>query len=212
MSGQDDELRSFVRRAIEGGSTRPQIRESLAAAGWDEAQTNRALEAWAEVPGPLAVPRPRAQLTARDAFLYLVLFASLYLTAWHFGVLLFSLIDILVPDPEDARWVWSDRDELIRWSIAALIVAVPLYIALTVKMAREMAADPLRRRSPVWQWLGYMTMFLAALIVIAVLVTTIYSLLDGALTLRFVLKLVTVAGIAGAVFGYYRTALRAGPG
>lgn len=212
MSGQNDELRDHVGRAIEAGLARSEIRARLATAGWEEAQINRALEAWADLPGPVAVPRPRAQLDAREAFLYLVLFAALYLTAWHFGVLVFSLIDILVPDPGESRWFWADRGESIRWSIAALIVGVPLYVALTVKMAREMAADPLRRLSPVRQWLGYMTMFLAALIVIGALVTTIYSLLDGALTLRFVLKIITVAGIAGAVFGHYRRALRAGSG
>lgn len=210
MIGQTEELRDYVRRAIEAGRTRAEIRDSLAAAGWDEPQIARALDAWAELPGAVAVPRPRAQLSARDAFLYLTLFAALYLTAWHLGALVFDLIEIAVPDPLESRG-WNWRGDSIRWSIAALLVGAPLYTWLTLKMEREMQADPVRRQSPVRQWLGHMTMFVAALIVIGAMVTTIYSLLDGELTLRFVLKVLTVAGIAAAIFGYYRAELRTGP-
>ncbi len=211
MTNQSEELRDYVRRAIEAGRTRADIRDGLAAAGWDEAQVTRALDAWADVPGTLAVPRPRQQVSAREAFLYLLLFAALYLTAWHLGALVFDLVDIAVPDPLE-RPGWSGRGDSIRWSVAALLVGAPLYTWLTLKMEREMAADPVRRQSPVRQWLGHMTMFLAALVVIGALVTTIYNLLDGELTLRFALKVLTVAGIASAVFGYYRAELRtAGP-
>lgn len=212
MTSQSDELRAYVRRAIETGRTRDEIRASLADAGWDEARIARALEAWADVPGALAVPRPRAELTAREAFLYLVLFAALYLTAWHLGALLFELIEIAVSDPLDPDWRWRGHGASIRWSVATLIVSAPLYAWLTVRMAREIAADPVRRHSPVRQWLGHMTMFLAALVVIGALVSVIYNLLDGALTLRFALKVLTVAGIAAAVFGYYRAELRTEPG
>lgn len=211
MPSQTEELRAYVRRAIEAGRTRAEIRDSLAAAGWDEPQVARALEAWADVPGPLAVPRPHAQLNAREAFLYLTLFAALYLTAWHLGALLFDLIDIALPDPLERDHSWAWRGDSIRWSVAALMVGAPLYAWLTLKMEREMAADPVRRHSPVRQWLGHMTMFIAALAVIGALVTTIYNLLDGALAPRFGLKVLTVAGIAAVIFGYYRAELRPGP-
>lgn len=211
MPSQSEELRAYVRRAIEAGRTRAEIRDSLAAAGWEEAQIARALDAWAEVPGPLAVPRPHAQLSAREAFRYLLMFAALYLTAWHLGVLLFNLIEIAIPDPLDRDWRWLGRGDSIRWSVAALLVAAPLYTWLTLRTEHEMAADPVRRQSPVRQWLGHLTLFVAALIVIGALVTTIYNLLDGELTLRFALKVLTVAGIAGVIFGYYRAELRPEP-
>jgi hypothetical protein len=211
MIGQSDELRAYVRRAIEAGRTRGEIRDSLSAAGWGQAQIGRALEAWADVPGALAIPRPRPELTARDAFLYLLLFASLYLTAWHLGALVFQLIEIAVPDPLEREWRWTGRGDSIRWSVAALLVGAPLFTWLTLKLERETRADPVRRQSPVRQWLGHMTMFVAALVVIGALVTTIYNLLDGELTLRFALKVVTVTGIASVIFAYYRGELKADP-
>src|SRR5690625_1649109 len=104
MASQTDELRAHVRRALEAGQKRDEIRANLAAAGWGETQIRRALDAWADSPGPLAVPRPRAELSAREAFLYLVMFAALYLTAWYLGALLFELIEIAVPDPVEGPW------------------------------------------------------------------------------------------------------------
>lgn len=207
MLGQGDELRDHVRRAIEAGRGRAEIRESLVAAGWDAPQIARAMDAWADVPGSLAVPRPRPQLSAREAFLYLLLFASLYLTAWHLGALIFDLIELALPDPVEARYSgW--RADSIRWSVAALLVGAPLYAGLTLRMEREMRADPVRRQSPVRQWLGHMTLFVAALVVIGALVRTIYGLLAGDLTGAFILKILTVAGIAAVIFGYYRAQLR----
>lgn len=211
MASQTDELRAHVRRALEAGQKRDEIRANLAAAGWGETQIRRALDAWADSPGPLPVPRPRAELSAREAFLYLVMFAALYLTAWYLGALLFELIEIAVPDPLEGRWRAESRGSSIRWSIASLVVGAPLYIGLAIKLAREMEADPVRRQSPVRQWLGHITLFIAALIVIGSLVTVIYSLLDGALTLRFALKTLVVAGIAGLIFGYYRADLGSDP-
>lgn len=211
MASEIEELRGYVRRAIETGQPRDRIHATLLRAGWSEAQALRALESWAELPGPLAVPRPRAQVSAREAFLYLTLFAALYLTAWYLGALVFDLIEIAVPDPAEAGWRDLARGGSIRWAVAALVVAVPLYLSLTRKMNREMAADPVRRHSSVRQWLGHMTLFIAALVVIGALMTTVYNLLAGELTLRFVLKVLTVTGIAAAIFGYYRADLRTEP-
>ena len=55
--------------------------QALLAAGWSAEQKRGVLEGWAEVGFALPVPRPRASLSAREAFLYLVLFATLAQTA-----------------------------------------------------------------------------------------------------------------------------------
>src|SRR3546814_11633295 len=78
MAAGVQELDTFVREALMRGQSREAIAQVLAAAGWAEAQTRDVLSAYAEVDFPVPVPRPRASLSAREAFLYLVLFASLY--------------------------------------------------------------------------------------------------------------------------------------
>ena len=204
-----EEARAYVHRALEVGRPPEAIRADLAAAGWSEPQIGRALEAWEPGPDGLAVPRPRLQLSARDAFLYLTLFAALYISAWHFGALMFDLIELALPDPADRPQEW--RADSVRFSVASLIVAFPVFLALTVKLGREVARDPVRRDSAVRQWLGHLTMFLAVIVLIGATISVIYGLLRGDLTAHFVLKVATVAGIAAAVFGWFRMQLRPVP-
>ena len=52
-------------------------------------------------------------------------------------------------------------------------------------------------------------LFIGAMTLIGDVITLIYNFLGGELTTRFVLKVVTVAVIAGAVIAYYFADLRA---
>ena len=91
----------------------------------------------------------------------------------------------------------------MRWSIASLIVAVPVFLFLSWLTSREVQRDSARRGSAVRHWLTYLTLFVAAGVLIGDVITLIYNGLGGELTARLVLKGLTVGGIAGAVFGYY---------
>lgn len=203
MASSTAELREFVRAALEKGQSREATRNALLEAGWPASQVDTALGAFAEVPFAVPVPRPGRLISAREAFIYLTLFTTLYLTAYYLGSLLFALIDIWVPDAAEraGRGEWHERR--IRWAIAALIVAAPVYIWLNARLARGMRTDPAVRHSAVREWLTYLTLFGAAVIILVDLIWLIFSFLDGALTLRFGLKLAVVAVIAGGVFGYY---------
>ena len=56
--------------------------------------------------------------------------------------------------------------------------------------------------------LEYMTLFVAAGVIIGDVVTLIYNLLGGEITIRFMLKVLVVAFIAGSVFWYYLPDIR----
>ena len=155
----------------------------------------------------MPVPRPRASLSAREAFLYLVLFATLYYTAWHLGSLLFDLINHALPDPAAARG-YDYFGASMRWSVASLLIAFPVFAFVANHLAKELRAHPIKRLSPVRRWLTYLTLYLAAIALICDLTTLVYNLLGGELSLRFVLKVLVVAAIAGSVFGYYLHDLR----
>lgn len=103
-------LELFVREALASGTARAEIEAVLADAGWPPEQVRSALDAYADIGFAVPVPRPRPYLSAREAFLYLLLFATLYLTAWHLGSLLFDLIDRALPDPADQP-SWSTIGE-----------------------------------------------------------------------------------------------------
>src|SRR5690242_15968596 len=74
MAQTSPELELFVREALLRGQSRDAIRQALAAAGWSEDQTRGVLDGYADVAFPVPVPKPRASLSAREAFQYLVLF------------------------------------------------------------------------------------------------------------------------------------------
>ncbi|TCV97207.1 hypothetical protein EC912_101202 [Luteibacter rhizovicinus] len=203
-SGQDLEL--FVRDALIGGHSRSEIDKALTDAGWAPEQAHAALAAYADTTFAVPVPRPRPYLSAREAFLYLVLFTTLYISAYHLGALCFELIDRAFPDPVTNYFtLFGNR---IRWSAASIIIAFPVYLFLSRKIGRELAEQPVKRQSSVRRWLTYLTLFVAAVILICDLITLVDNVLGGELTLRFILKVVVAAAIATTVFAYYLWDLR----
>jgi hypothetical protein len=202
-----DELLGFVRDALARGLSRSQIDEVLRQAGWNSAQVTAALAAFAAVDFPVPVPRPRPSLSARDAFLYLLLFTGLYVVAFNLGGLTFQLINLMLPDaasPVPGSYVADS----IRWSISSLIVALPLFLYMSRLTNQAVRRDPNTRISPMRRWLTYMTLFIAACVLIGDCVSLIYNVLGGELTARFALKALTVGVIAATVFWYYLSDLR----
>lgn len=202
MAAADEELLGFVYKALDRGSSRSEIRAVLTSAGWPGDDIDKALAAYAEVDFPIPVPRPRPYLSARDAFIYLVIFTTLAVSAFHFGSLLFELIERAFPDPLDEHAAGYSV-HTVRRAIAALVVAFPIYVLLSYRVNAAMREDPTKRASKIRKWLTYMTLFIAAAVLVGDLSAVIYSLLSGELTVRFILKALTVVLIAGAIFGYY---------
>ena len=53
-----------------------------------------------------------------------------------------------------------------------------------------------------------MTLFVASCVLIGSVSAVVYNFLDGAVTVRFVLKVLTVGAIAGSAFAHYLRDLR----
>ena len=96
----------------------------------------------------------------------------------------------------------------MRFSVASLVVAFPVYLFVARLLSRELARNPVKRLSAVRRWLTYLTLFLAVTAIVCDLIALVHSLLCGDLTLRFVLKVLVVGAIAGAIFGFYLADLR----
>lgn len=208
MAAATRELELFVREALAGGASKDEVAAVLAAAAWPAEQVRSALDAYADVPFRVPVPKPQPYLSAREAFLYLVLFASLYVAAWHLGSLLFDLVNHAFPDPADPQYVVQGFGSSIRWSTASVIIAFPVFLFVARHLARELARSPVKRLSAVRRWLTYLTLFLAAVVLVGDMITLVYNLLGGELSVRFVLKVLVAAAIAGSIFGWYLTDLR----
>ena len=195
------DLRAFIKESLERGHERETIREVLLEAGWQEGEIRNGLAGFAALDFPVAVPRPALNLYAREAFLYLVSFIALYVSAISFGLLVFGLIDYAFPDALDYREGYPSGEAAT--AIASVIVAFPLYLFLARWLGRQAAEDPERRQSLVRRWLTYITLVVAAGFILGDLIALLANVLGGDPTLRFALKAVAILAITGCIFGYY---------
>jgi hypothetical protein len=195
----DSNLQSFVREALGRGLSRAAIREQLSAAGWRASEADAALAAYAESDFPVPVPKRRPYLPARVAFLHLVLFATLYTSAYNVGALLFLLLERWLPDAARP----GGEIGAVRGSVAGIVIAFPLFMLVGWLIARSFAREPEQRGSAVRKWLTYVTLFIASLVLIGDLIFLINTLLSGELPPRVLLKVAVVFLIAGVVFWHY---------
>ena len=202
------ELQQFVRDALSRGLGRTAIREQLLRAGWRSEEVESALGAFAEADFPVPVPRRRPYLSAREAFLYLVLFATLYIFAFHAGLVLFAVLDRTLPDAAQAGRLARLAIQSVRNGTAGLVIAFPIFLFVSTLIGRALAREPEKRGSKVRKWLTYVTLFAAALVLIGDLTFLVQRLLAGELPARVLLKTLVVFVIAGAVFGHYLADLR----
>jgi uncharacterized protein DUF5671 len=202
-----DELITFVKDALGRGIARADVEQVLRRAGWSAEQVAGALAAFADVDFAVPVPRPRPYVSAREAFMYVVMFMTLYTTAWSLGNLVFEFIDRAFPDPAMRRSTEFSL-AVIRWSVSSLVVACPVFLYVGSLVARSIRRDPTKRASKIRRNLTYVTLFVASCMLLGDVTTLVYNLLGGELTVRFVLKALTVGLIAGAAFVYYLTGLR----
>lgn len=205
-----ENLLQFVKDALARGIPRADVEAALLAAGWEREQVAAGLASFADSSFPLPVPRPTPYVNARDAFIYLLLFTTLYLTAYHLGTLIIKFITLAFPDPAAPAWVEASTAirRSMRWSVSSIIVAFPIFLYLSTLTNKEVRHDPAKRASKVRRQLTYLTLFVAAAFIIGDLIAFLNDLLAGELTVRFVLKVLTVAIIAASLFLYYLRDLR----
>ena len=201
-----EELLDFTRDALKCGKDRSDIAATLLQAGWRKADVNAALDGFADIAYPIPVPKPRPYLSAKDVFLYLLLFSALYATAWHLGDLLFNLIDRGIPDATVTRRTMGT--DSIRRNAAFLIVFFPVFLGLFTWINRQIAADPTRQASRPRKWLTYLTLFGTALTLLVDTSILVYKFLGGELSLRIGLKLAVVAAISSGILWYFMREMR----
>jgi hypothetical protein len=192
-------LDMFVRDALNRGESRERIGAALVSAGWTRREVEDALSGWLATDLGVAAPKPKPYVSAREAFLYLVLFLLLGVVAWNLGSLLFALIDVAVADVLDA----SSRHAQIRGAMSGLVVGTPLFAWLARHIYNQRRVNPAMQRSRVRKWLTYVTLVIAACVLIGDAIGIVYNFLSGELSTRLGLKLLVVAAIAGGIFAFF---------
>lgn len=203
----DVELRNFVRDALRHGISRGAIDEVLQHAGWSSKQIRTALDAFAEPDFEIPVPKPRPYRDARETFMHLALFTMLYVTAFSVASLIFRLID---QSYADAAMQAVPIKQLLRFPLSCLTFTMPVLLYVSYLIRRDTRLDPTRRINETRRQLTYITLFVAAAILIVTLTIVVYSYLGDELTPILFRKVSATAGIAVTIFAFYMRDLRIG--
>lgn len=142
----------------------------------------------------------------RDFFLYLLAIITLFTCVWSFIALLFEYINEALPDmaasPNGADFYQ------IRISVSILLIMFPVYLGLTWFLRKDIIKNPEKRQFGGRKFFLNLTLFVAALTLIIDLITLVNRFLEGALTMHFFLKTLSVLVVAGSVLAYYFWDLR----
>ena len=206
---RDNRIEEFIQKSLDAGIPVPSFVGLLTARGWTEKQAYSALaDHYQRQTGIEVPPRPNSGASARDAFFYLLIFATLSVWTLSLGCLAFSLIDRWLADPLFRGYGETFSTYTVTMSLAAVIVAFPLYLLVSRVVLREAAADPDKLESGIRKWLTYMALVIAASVFMGDLITALAYLLRGELTSRFLAKSFVVLGLSSGVFLYYFGGLR----
>jgi len=204
----NNDLQLFVKEGLEKGLSREKLAKALGSAGWPADEVKTAIDSYADIDFPIAVPKRKPYLSAREAFMYLVMFLTLYISSISLGTDLFQFVNRWLPDAVEYSYIYESTTAIIRSATAALIITFPIFFWMSRMLRQAIARDPEKRSSKVRKWLTYLTLFIAASIIIGDLITLVTYFLNGEITTRFLLKVIIVLVIAGSIFGYYLWDLR----
>jgi len=205
----DPRIAVLIEKALDAGIPQEALVGVLTAHGWPEREVYEALAQHYERVTGIAIPhRTGAGASAKEAFFYLLLFATLATWTTAFAYLAFALTDRWFANPLFNGYQQAWDTYTITSCLASLIVAFPLYLLISRAVIREAAADPGKLDSPVRKWLTYMALVIAAGFFMGDLITALAYLLRGELTSRFLAKSLVVLALSGSVFFYYFGGLR----
>jgi hypothetical protein len=205
----EPKIAEFIEKALAAGIPQESLVGVLTARGWTEKEVYDALaEHYQRLTGVEIPHRGGAGASAKEAFFYLLIFSTLATWTIGFGCLAFALIDRWLADPLFSGYQQPFDTYTITSSLAALIVAFPLYLLISRSVVRETAAYPEKLDSSIRKWLTYMALVIAASVFMGDLIAALAYLLRGELTSRFLAKSFVVLALSGAVFFYYFGGLR----
>lgn len=139
---------------------------------------------------------------AKITFFYLLSLFGLAFAAISSGMILFQVINKLIPDvvgTYDGRF----STNALRFAISAVIVATPVYYWMTSLIQKSLRIEELDKESQLRKWMTYIIIFIASVVIIVSLIGVINNYLSGDLTSKVGLKLLTTILISGAVLSYY---------
>jgi len=140
--------------------------------------------------------------SAKFAFFYLLSLVALVFIALPVGMILFQIINKYIPDPI-SPFGQSFSSDLLRFAIAALIVATPVFFLISRQIYKNLFQGVLAKDAGVRKSLTYFILLVSSLIMLGWFISVINNYLGGELTIKSILKALAAVGIAAVVFTFY---------
>ncbi len=144
---------------------------------------------------------PAHHNSPKYAFLYLLSFGTLNIIAFAVGSIFFSLIEKYIGTPNVYYGYFSPST--VKFGIASLLVGSPVYYLTTHFIRKGLINGDISLRAGLRRWLTYLLLLSAILTIIGSLIGVIFNFLNGDMTAKFTLQMLTVIAIAGIILGYY---------
>ncbi len=211
MSNQ--ELINYIKEALSKGSTKLQITPALLNSGWQQTDIDLAFSSL-DNPGLLVPPPPLPKHIADsdsntsmwDSFEHILLFISLYVMTTAIALVLNYFVDKLIPTPTTVN-LYSINDTfsrtIVNGYLAALIVSTPIFSFLFLKIQKRTFTNPQIRALKARKILIYITLVGTFIIMLSQIISTVYSLLNGNISLNFLCHFLVTIGVSGIIFVYY---------
>lgn len=203
-------LVSYIGERVRAGASKQAITEQLTAVGWTEDDADAAyaaalVAAGVPVPQSSTAGQHLTKASTMDVVLNLFSFILLGVVVAALGTLYFAVINYYFPDPLYAYsyYAMSATSSAVHYAIAALIIAFPAYYFVVRFWFKRFRDDIAKMESGLTKWVTYLVLLVASVTIIGDLIVALFTFFQGEISIRFVLKAVTILGIAGAVFGFY---------
>lgn len=211
----NNSLTDYIRNKQAENKPENEIRDNLAQAGWDIKLIDdgfRSIQTGENsIPTPPSdVPRPITGYSNMwDAFEHILMFISLYFMSTAFAMLLHQFTDKWapgIPNTESFYGYFSMSyysDWVLKSSLACLIVTFPLFAYFHLDINRRTLKNAFLRSIRIRKQLIYFTLIITFLILVKKVIETIFNLLNGDVSLNFILHLLITVGVSGAIFIIY---------
>ncbi len=208
MNMENSKLLAYVGEKLRTGVKAEELKQHLLLVGWSEEEASEALVKGlvaGGVPTPERVKAGGGKLTsAVEVILNLFSFILLGGVASALIVLYYQIINKYFPDALQAGYGYSTvSTSAIHYSIAALIVGFPIYVATVRMWFKRYREDEAKVESKLTKWLTYLVLLAAAVTIVGDLVTALFYFLQGEVTARFFLKALTILVVFAVIFGFY---------
>jgi len=205
-----DGIVEYIKKSKQQKISETEIRNQLLKSGWLEEDIQKAFDFVNNIQ-PLIppVPPPHKSTTLTSdfgiwiTFAHILLFISLYAMTISLGTLLNQFVDIWIPPAMQSSYpIPTFYDYTIKISLATLIVSWPFFSLLFLYITRKTTENPIIRNIRSRKLLIYLTLIVTFIIVLANLIGTVFSFLNGSVTANFLAHFSVTVGISSIVFIY----------